>query len=1326
MKRGMNAIIALGVAALLGGCSSENESVSSSGGAASASSDKSRTVIAAINNGKSRKDAGAAVRETRHAIEPVSDDTPLTSPTVLVTGRITFADGKPVSSATVALKGYLRDEYNTFQSIQAANAVTNDEGNYRLRGSDADQLSLYITGDVPSTQVSLEARKSGNSKTPALRKIVKDIVLMQAYPLNGRIVNEKNEPLGNLAVHIKPAYNEGMAREASDSRMYETQLTTATASGEFDFKHVAGGNWMIGTSSPGYAPEIQRIQIPTTETVTLKLDTRGATVKGYVFNKGDGSPAPGMGVHLGPRSPNQIGEIESKSTTSTADGSFIFEHIPPGKQHLYVATNPERTLGMALPIPEPLDLSEGETTDVALFVYPGSRVMGQVFDKDTSEPLHGARISISYMRPTQTAETDASGNYQLNNIFPNGNSNVTLNVKLDGYGPDSGSSRFSGDPSVALPEDGSPAVRNIPMVRMVKIKGQVVTRDEVPIPHAQVKLLTTRNFSTDKGTQVKSDGTFEIETVPFVECFVDASAKGYGPAKSESLDVTTKDIEGLKIIMDVGATIQGTVVDPSGKPVASAKVTNSREYAFGSTTYSTNDEVDSTGEDGLFTFTDAPIKVELKATKEGLASSEEVALDLKPGESKSGVVLTLREAFSISGRVLNTARQPIEGASLNANGNGAYDHTTTAKDGTFELDGLPEGIYSVYAYGKGPSKNVQGVKAGTKDLEIIMGEVGSMELIGTVLDDIDDRPITDFKVTTDHGFKVEKQGDATFRAWELQPNHGYTLKISSPKHEEQSFSFSTSDNKKHYEQTFRLGKGGIITGRVVERGTGKALPDITVVSYSGTNSWERTQNGPSAHSVTDAEGKFVLAPVPTGETTISAKPGAPFTETFKTVQVSSDKTADAGDIEIAKGGTINGIVVRGTPGEPVPNYSVRLYSYQDNQRTDKRVSTDAEGRFEFTGLGAANYTLTAGSRSQQVVLAPEGSHEVTIRIGGVVMTGLITRGGVPTASSISASMGETRISTYAQNGEYKLADIEPGTYEFSVGSGNNPTKETVEVPDIAEFKKDFALPDGGIRVTVVDSGGSPVPDVQVSLSRQSSGTGFDQRWIGQSQPETTDVSGVAEFKGLPAGTFSVSARKEDVGSAMKSDIQVQDNQTQNVQLQLDSNGGTLVSVALSSATGQGLKEAWCYLYGPTGQFTHSTTRDAAGVMTIKNIPPGTYTTNVSYWSHSQSEKQVEIKAGETATIEDVLYPAGAIHWNLKKADGTPAAEATVTVTPITTTPEERPRNGSTNSAGLFVERGLAAGSYQVTAQLAGKPAISENFEVAAGGNNQKSTTVPTW
>src|SRR5690606_9356714 len=112
------------------------------------------------------------------------------------------------------------------------------------------------------------------------------------------------------------------------------------------------------------------------------------------------------------------------------------------------------------------------------------------------------------------------------------------------------------------------------------------------------------------------------------------------------------------------------------------------------------------------------------------------------------------------------------------------------------------------------------------------------------------------------------------------------------------------------------------------------------------------------------------------------------------------------------------------------------------------------------------------------------------------------------------------------------------------------------------------------NIIVVNAAGEPVEGAAVSLARKSTNTGYDQRWLSRTiQDQQSDATGKVEFGGLAAGTYSASGRKEGVGTAMKADIQVTDGQPAQAQLQLSNEGGTLVSIALSYATGQGVPEA---------------------------------------------------------------------------------------------------------------------------------------------------------
>jgi 5-hydroxyisourate hydrolase-like protein (transthyretin family) len=1137
--------------------------------------------------------------------------------------------------------------------------------------------------------------------------------------------------MAGLPVHLKPKF------EQTDQRLFHTTETTSTAAGTFDLNNVAAGEWLIGTAHPDYAVVTESVTVPTTGPIQLSLGSRGGTITGHVYHKATGAAASGIPVALYPNSLWVLDKLDKYQATTAADGAYKFDHVSSGTRRIALKLEKDAKLGMALPVPPPIEVNEQETTDVTLFVYPGHTVTGRIYDKDTEDALPGAKVSVGRGSAEESEHyvSDAEGRYKVEHLFPQYQNQVSLKVDLEGFKPDSDTRFGASNISVVLSEDTMEATKDVAMVKTIKVSGIVVTRDEVPVPHAQVVLYDNKTYSgTEEKQVVNSDGSFELECAPFVSVIVEAKADGFGPVTSEQIEVTTKDVEGIKLVMDVGAVVQGVVLSPDGKPVAGAAVSENKSYGI----FTTYREVAQSGENGEYLLRDVGKQLTVRAKKDGFAQSEELKLTLTPGETQTGADLMLRDGHIIAGRVVNASGQPVAGASISANGtNNVSGHENSDKDGKFEFDELVEGAYRLYASKEGENAQQDGVRTGIKDLELVIGKPGDknqgpkIKFTGTVVDDLTGDPIREFTVKPSSTLTVNKLTEpGKFELIGVQRRFGYDLTISSEGYMEQVFDTDSSQDGSDVEQTFRLGKGGAITGRVVQKATGEPVPDVVVINWGTTAYHDRQRQGPTNHTTTDQEGKFTLAPAPSGKNTVQPKPPAQFSEITKSIEVKSEQVADIGDIELVKGGTITGIVVRGTDEEPVPNQNVSLHAWTQDLQVSKKASTDTEGRFEFTGLPAMNYTVQVENTEKSVELAAEGTADVKLLLGGVTIKGTVTRGGVPIRANISGrGPGGLNISDYTDSGEYLIKDAMPGTYNFSLHPqvDSNILEEVVEVPDQPEFIKNFEFPDGKINITVVNAAGEPVEGAAVSLARKSTHTGYDQRWLSRTiQDQRSDATGKVEFGGLAAGTYSASGRKEGVGTAMKPDIQVTDGQPAQAQLQLSNEGGTLVSIALSYATGQGVPEAWCYLHSENGPFSHGAKRDASGVMVIENIPPGTYTTNVSYWSHSQSEKQVEIKANETANIEDVLYPAGAINWTLKKADGSPAAGATVTVTPVTTDPPEEPRNGVAANNGSFVQRGLAGGTYQLTAQMQGKPAITESFNVQAGANEQKETTVPTW
>jgi len=1318
---------------MLGGCRSE--------GSTGASGRKTDIVImggasqAAAKVAKEKSD----IATTRPVASPTArstrtKDRNLTGPTVLVTGRITLTDGRPATNASIRLASYQNTVAGQIQWNALDQAITDKNGRYEAYGKDGSLLRLNLSGDFPSTSIDLDSMPSNNRGLDVLRKIRKDIVIPEGHAVTGRVIDEAGKPLPGVPVHLRADKRLAeQSREANlDVRSSEELKTTTTENGEFVFNHAASGPTFIGTIAPGYAPIAQSVDLPTTTPIILQLAAHGGTIQGYVYRKSDSSAVADTSITLATESPHRLKDLERQSLFSGADGSFRFDNVASGTLRLFASKThgTETELIMAPPFIGKFDIADNQTTDVVIFMYGGVSVAGLVYDKDTSDPLSGVTVEVSGHGNTKSATTDAAGRYRVDHVFASIPQVLYVHANHESYMMET-TKRRSGDrefaENVSVEEDyPTPIVQDLPMVPVVKIRGKVVTRDEVPVPNVSLRFLTSNDYynsSQIKPIPAKGDGTFELKAKPFTKGVIAGKAAGFAEGKSNIIEVLTEDINDVKIVMDVGAVVQGVVIDENQKPVDQANVYNIVNYSEGSISFGNIEAVGTSGADEQFILRDLSSKVQLNATKAGFAGSEREIIDLTPGETRTGVQLQLRTGHNISGRVIWSDKSPVTDIYINAssasNNSGSAQ---TDKDGIFKLENLAEGTYTLLAYHNNIMKQVPNIKTGTTDIEIILEGTGGspVTLIGTVVDAESGEIIKDIVLPKRPG--LEKLPEPGKFQWRNLVSTGYnSVEITSEGYDKKSFRINTEGKSGTIEETFRLGKQGAITGRTIEAGTGKPVANVIIINYSDIPSNDLRRK-PITHTTTDSEGRFVLAPAPYGKNYINVKPAAPNIELQKTADVKSEDTTDVGDIELSAGGTITGRVVTGTDTS-APDKEVIVDGYLNEQRFNKKTKTNSDGKFEINGVPAFNnFNVKCGAVTKVARVTGTETVDVQIRLGGVTMSGMVTKAGQPARASITAKGPEGQsLSTFSREEGYKLEGILPGHYDFQVGT----LRESIVVPDEPEFKKDFDLPSGQLKVIVTDAMGEPVNGAQVAANIKESPGGIERSWEIRSKTATTESDGVAEFADLAHGTYTVTAAKIDMGSDMNPAVNISD-QPADVKLQLKGGGGTLVSVALKASDGSPQPQAWCYLYGSNGLFTHAAQRDASGVMTIKNIPPGKYRTNVSTWGHSQSEREVEIKEGQTETIEDVLYGAGSIQWVLKKADGSPAAGASVTVTPLQTDPVDHARTGMTDSFGNFEDRGMAPGNYQVTAQLSGKQSVTEVFEVKVASHTAKDKTVPGW
>ena len=116
---------------------------------------------------------------------------------------------------------------------------------------------------------------------------------------------------------------------------------------------------------------------------------------------------------------------------------------------------------------------------------------------------------------------------------------------------------------------------------------------------------------------------------------------------------------------------------------------------------------------------------------------------------------------------------------------------------------------------------------------------------------------------------------------------------------------------------------------------------------------------------------------------------------------------------------------------------------------------------------------------------------------------------------------------------------------------------------------------------------------------------------------------------------------------------------------------------------------------------HEAVRNEQGVQEISGIPAGEYEVEVSAYGYSVGTHKVNLRPGNIASIEDVLYEAGAVRWQVNLANGSIASGTRCDPVPDDPTSIEQPREGLTDSSGAWIVRGVQPGDYALTIEAGG-------------------------
>ncbi|MDF9745116.1 carboxypeptidase regulatory-like domain-containing protein [Natrinema salsiterrestre] len=1031
-----------------------------------------------------------------------------------------------------------------------------------------------------------------------------------------------------------------------------------------------------------------------------KLDALGSeepatgTVEGTVTDA-DGDPISGATVTVG-----------NETVTTAEDGTYAVD-LEAGEYTLEISAEGYQDAS------EEVAVEAGATTtaDVTLEPVPTDGTLeGTVTDTD-GEPIADATVTVGDQQTT----TDENGTYSLELEA----GEYSLAVSADGY---EDASR-----TVTVEVETTTTADVTVEERAGSVEGTVTDADDEPIAGASVTV-------GDQETTTDENGTYSLELEPG-EYTLAVSAEGYVDA-SETVTVeagatATADVTLEPVPTD--GTLEGTVTDTDGEPIAGATVT-------------VGDQQTTTDDNGTYSLELEAGEYTLAVSAEGYEdASEDVTVEV---ESTTTADVTLEERTgSVEGTVTDADDEPIADATVTA----GDETVTTDENGTYTLE-LEPGEYTLDVSADGyetVSEDVTVDADATTTADVTLEAVdGTLE--GTVTD-TDGDAIADATVTVgDQETTTDENGSYSL---DLEPGE-YTLAVSAEGYEDASRTVSVeADATRTADVTLEpVPTDGTLEGTVSDT-EGEPIADATVA----VSDQQTTTDDNGTYSLELEAGEYALA--------VSAE-GYEDASQNVSIEVETTTTADV-TLEEATG-AVEGTVTD-ADGEPVADATVTA--------GDETVTTGENGTYALE-LEPGEYTLAVSAEgyedaSQNVTVEADATTtaDVTLDVEPTegTLEGTVTDEDGDAIANATVAAGD-RQTTTDDNGTYEL-DLEAGDYAVTVSAeGYEDASQNVTIDVDATTTLDVALQSEEsdpiseaverVNENEIAETNDELEDFNEKVDNQTSE--IDEEFDDVESVEEVEASDAeeasAEADRLRADADDrqttvfetvvavINARAPDIVSPIvdSDDVTTPDEAREEGERIEEEYGDVSDDAALANESLHNAADLVEFTVQPNlngaadqlddvsqgtveGTVTDAdgepiadatvtvgdrqTTTDENGTYSLE-LEPGEYTLAVSADGYEDASETVTVEAAATTTADvtlDAEPSDGTLDGTVTDADGEPIADATVSVGDQQTTTDE---NGSYSLE-------LEAGEYTLTVSAEGYEDASEDVAIEA----DETTTV---
>ncbi len=1069
--------------------------------------------------------------------------------------------------------------------------------------------------------------------------------------LSGRVVDPLGRPVAGASVWVD---------EASGSA---GPVFITGGNARFSFQ-VAPGSRTVFASAPGFEQASVNIGLASGdhfEGVSPVLVPNAATITGRIGRSG--APVPRAEILA------ESGD-ETASIPAADDGSYRLG-LRAGTWSISARAN-----GFAPSQPVQIIVQSGQQVSSVNFdLRLQQAFLGGVVTAEGA-PIGAASVVITAGRAVTKTLTRTDGLFSVP-VMPG--LELSVSIERDGFVPQ----------SVVLPPLGSQEERSLSIELAsigASVSGRVTDSGGVPLSGAVVSATQDDNL-----WEVETDfaGAFELALEPGAY-EISGSRTGYEAETRQVILAIGERRTGVDYSLDerFGAALFMVVdQDDSGLPNATGRLT-----AEGLTRTARSDA------SGQLTFSRLPPGVyQIAVELEGYSAGTLPPLVLTPGgRLEERVNLTLEQG-TLTGRTVTLAGSSVEGVLIRVGAEGLDKATLSGVDGSFSIEGLPAGSYSLEATMAGFERatlNEIGLSPASisVDIGLLPMVARSERLEGIVTDTGGSETLSGVTITLAgaRGTQSTQTNELGAYSFEALSAGQYELTAAAA-----GFVVLQTDVSVPATAAFNfslLPAQALIRGRVADR-AGTALPFLVrVVASSG---------GLTVATTTDQTGAYTVSGLDSGldwtirtditrpgyqnaENSVGWAIGA--TEAISNLAVSVETSSISGDVGVGRA-------------------SVRLISLASGTIRGLTASR-TDGSFSFRFLAAGTYRIapekpgvTFLPTSVDVVLQQGQSQ--TARFSAVSSVGSVTvitqnglRQPIPGVDVVVASRDGLLVRTQRSSaaGRAEFDDL-PLARSYTVrpslpGFSANPASADIfpTRSDPIELVFTLARATGSIAGGIVDESGTPLQAGRAEAVHQETGVLYSSVLTG----------GTYLLEGLPAGSYKIVGIADGFRDNEVTVTLADGERAQAPDLIL-----RLASVRLQGRVlyrGQGLQNVTVTV---SSLQTLETTSDAAGFFSFNRLPldhpaPDTsvYQVTIDAPVGRDVFRTVRIPGsllGQVVTLDDIILPSGRLR--VEVDDGLVAIRgATIVI--------ERPRGGvvggETDENGLFVsEASLAAGVHRI-------------------------------